>query len=240
MKKDIGILVGANERQEWLLPWWWENYSLHNSYPVSFVDFGLSEEMKDWCKARGELIALYVPPLFVKDREEVSAQLVKQWERYPDGFWDSREAWFKKPLACLQSPYEWTLWIDLDCEIVGPLERILEYRLFGIALAKDPIAFAPIFPIYNSGVILFQNNHPLVVEWAREAGEKNGLFRGDQDLLSLIIAERNYPLSELPLIYNWCIRDGKREDVIIYHWSGDSPKEHLRRKLILKDLERTV
>lgn len=60
----------------------------------------------------------------------------------------------------------------------------------GIALARDHAALAPRFPIYNSGVIVFQKNDPLIFEWAKQSIEKNELFRGDQDLLSQIIAEK--------------------------------------------------
>lgn len=232
-----GVLVGADARQEWLLPWWWENFRRHNHCPIAFVDFGLSREKKIWCKEKGELIELRAPPLFVKDRDEVGELLAKQWEsRYPEGFWASREAWFKKPLACLASPFEWTLWIDVDCEIVGPLEKIWEFHLSGVALAKEAILSDGAFPIYNSGVILFQKGHPLLLEWAQEAFEKNGLFRGDQDLLSQIIREKSYPVSELPARYNWCVGQGKRDDVVIYHWSGDAAKSLLRKKLILHPL----
>lgn len=87
MNEPFGILVGSNARQEWLLSWWWENYRRHNNDPVSFVDFGLSAEKKEWCKERGRLISLRMPPLFVKDRDEVDTALVEEWEsRFPDLF----------------------------------------------------------------------------------------------------------------------------------------------------------
>jgi hypothetical protein len=233
--KKMGILVGSDARQEWLLPWWWENFRRHNQYPVSFVDFGLSQEKKAWCRERGELIALRTPPLFVKDREEVCGALAEGWEsHYPDTFWASREAWFKKPLACLQSPYERTIWCDLDCEVVQPLDGLMRAcdDVSGIALAKDFSSQE----MYNSGVIVFQKNHPLIQEWAKQSIEKNGLFRGDQDLLSQIIAEKGLSICELSPIYNWSVGFGKREDVVIYHWLGDAAKSALRNSLIFSDL----
>lgn len=235
MNELFGILVGSNARQEWLLSWWWENYRRHNNDPVSFVDFGLSAEKKEWCKERGRLISLRMPPLFVKDRDEVDTLLVKEWEsRFPDLFWESREAWFKKPQACLQSPYKKTIWLDLDCEVVKPLNGLLKAP--GIALARDRAALEPRFPIYNSGVIVFQKNDPLIFEWAKQSIEKNELFRGDQDLLSQIIAEKRHSISELSPIYNWSVGEGEREDVVIYHWLGEAAKSALRNKLILEAL----
>ncbi|HLB53139.1 MAG TPA: hypothetical protein VJK48_05475, partial [Chlamydiales bacterium] len=185
-----GILVGSNARQEWLLPWWWERYCRHNRYPVTFADFGLSQEKKKWCQERGSLLSICKSPFFVKDRNDVEGRFVEEWEsKYPDTFWESRDAWFKKPQACLQTPYEQTIWLDIDCEVVQPLDDLFS---FGIGLAVDSIASAQSvdFLIYNSGVISFQKNHPLIVEWATLSFEKNGCFRGDQDLLSHIIAEK--------------------------------------------------
>ncbi len=235
--EDRGILVGADESQEWLLPWWWKNFRRCNVYPVAFADFGLSKEMRDWCRERGELIEIRTLPLFVKDRDEVSDLLVSEWESvYPNLFWSSRKAWFKKPLACLQSPFDWTVWMDSDCEVTGSLEGIWEHRSSGMSLVKDSVARVKTYPIYNSGVVLFQKNHPLIAEWAKESVEKNGLFRGDQDLLSLILAETKISFSELPSIYNRIMGEEKREGAVIVHWAGDFSKKSLRKTLILTKL----
>ncbi len=236
MNENRGILVGANERQEWLLAWWWDNYRRRNDYPVCFVDFGLSEKKKRWCKERGQLISLRMPPLFVRDRGEVDGTLAEEWEKsFPDTFWESREAWFKKAQACLESPYDETIWIDLDCEIVKPLEGLWG-QSERVALAKDFSAISVDFPIYNSGVIVFQKNDPLIVEWAKQSIEKNALFRGDQDVLSQIIADEKLPIHELDPMYNWSIGRGERKDVVIYHWLGDAAKSVLQNKLILARL----
>lgn len=235
---ELGILVGGDSRQEWLLPWWWEKYTRHNDYPVTFVDFGLSKEKKQWCEKRGNLISLRFPPLFVKDAEEVDPTLRQSWEeRYPDGFWDSRSAWFKKAGSCLASPYEKTVWIDLDCEIVRPLQGIEKWAdLKGIAMALDVGAPSLQYPVYNSGVIVFRKNHPLIEEWAKQSLCSNHRFRSDQDLLSWIIADKGFELQELPPLYNWGIGYGEQDEVVIYHWMGDAAKSALRNRLILEQL----
>jgi len=51
----------CDKGQQWLLPWWWEQYSAHNSYPVVFVDFGLSEKGIA-CAKRGGSAYLYQTP----------------------------------------------------------------------------------------------------------------------------------------------------------------------------------
>lgn len=229
---DEGIIVGCDLFQEWLLPWWWESYRRHNRYPVAFFDFGLSERMKKWCLERGELIRLR--GLLVKDREEVHPSLTHQWEsRYGENFWNSRDAWFKKPLACHRSPFQKTVWLDLDCEVRGPLDFLFKACLHPseIALAKDQIAAT-----YNSGVISFRQSSGIIAEWADQSLEKTGDFRGDQDLLSHIIADRNASICELDPIYNWNVGYGDNPKTVICHWLGETAKTVLRDHLILNDL----
>ena len=229
-----GIIVGSDQMQEWLLPWWWENYRKHNRYPVAFFDFGLSEAMRRWCKERGSLLRLAMPDIFIKDRDEVPPSIVSDWEsRYGEHFWSARKTWFKKPFTCLSSPFAKTLWLDLDCEVLGPLDFLFQAsdHPSGIALAKDQIATT-----YNSGVIAFQNNAPILREWANQALSKTDAFRGDQDLLSQIIADQKLSIFELPPIYNWNVGYGIKPDAVICHWLGDVAKQALKNQLILSDL----
>lgn len=224
LREENGIVVGSDDRQEWLLPWWWENYRKHNSFPVAFVDFGLSEKMKEWCRERGEWIRLRIADIFVKDKEEIESSRAEEWERtYGEGFWYSRKTWFKKPLACLQSPFKKSIWIDTDCEVLGKIEGMFEQE--GFAIAKDQTCKG-----YNSGVMVFQRNDPIVQEWADLSFEKNGEFRGDQDLLSEILAGKM--IAELPPIYNWNVGYGENRKALIYHWLGDRGKLALRHLII--------
>ena len=36
------FLIGCDKNVEWLLPWFIENYKKHNSTPLIFADFGIS------------------------------------------------------------------------------------------------------------------------------------------------------------------------------------------------------
>lgn len=229
-----GIIVGSDRMQEWLLPWWWENYHKHNHYPVAFFDFGLSEAMKQWCQARGSLLKLPLADIFIKDREEVHPSIASKWEsQYGETFWNSRKTWFKKPFACLRSPFEKTVWLDLDCEVLGPLDFLFQScnHPSGIALARDRIAST-----YNSGVVAFRRGAAIIQEWATQSLNKTDAFRGDQDLLSQIIADRKLSICELPPIYNWNVGYGINPDTVICHWLGDAGKQALRNQLILNNL----
>src|SRR5262249_294969 len=135
---------------------------------------------------------------------------------YGKQFWSHRTGWFKKPLACLLSPYERTIWIDLDCEVRGSL-----HELFALADHPSGVAMAPdIHAGYNSGVIIFKKGLPLIQEWAKEALNSNHLYAGDQDIVSKIIVDQNLVISELSPLYNWSRIKGDSSDAVIYHWHG--------------------
>lgn len=231
--KDVdGVIVGVDQTQEWLLPWWWDHYKKHNDFPVAFVDFGMSSDKKNWCRERGEFIRLYVADIFVAQKEEIDPTLIREWEaEFGKLFWQGRNAWFKKPLACLQSPFRRSLWIDLDCEIRGvlaPLFSYCEYPL-GISLVRERGGVD--YPIYNSGVIAFQRENPLVLIWADLGIDKNSSFRGDQELLSWIIAEQGLCVSEMPEAYNWSRCYGDNPDALVYHWHGEFGRSVIRHQI---------
>lgn len=242
IRKEDGVLVATDIGLEWMLPWWWEHYSRHNSHPVAFVDFGMSEEARQWCRERGEFIPLRVADIFVAEQEEVEASYVQEWEKhFGTNFWPSRRAWFKKPLACLQSPFHRTLWLDLDCEVRGSIAPLFAFsdHPIGIALCKERWK-KRCMPIYNSGVIVFRRNLLLIEDWANESFANNHQFRCDQELLSHLITEQKIEVNELPELMNWTLCNGKNPDALIYHWQGYQGHKGIRHQMDftsdLKDL----
>ena len=71
----------------------------------TFVDLGMSHYGKTFCSERGEVIPLQMDLAF-SDGESVR---------------DKRHSWFKKPFALLLSPFAHSIWLDLDCEVLGSL-----------------------------------------------------------------------------------------------------------------------
>lgn len=226
-----GVIIGCDLHQQWLLPWWWKHYSTHNSYPVAFVDFGMSKEALAWCKKRGTCLTL--PPfshsLSLKDN--VSDSLKTAWEdRYGKGFWIRREAWFKKPFSLLLCPFSSGLWIDVDCRVDGSLEGIFHCMNFDaeIAVAKDRDLtsdfLTPKEIQYNSGVIAFQKDAPILKQWIETSLEMEHLLPGDQETLSRAIFTFQPKLIELPAIYNWYKTYGPNDKAIIHHFCGGPGK----------------
>jgi hypothetical protein len=238
LSEKSGIVVGSDLTQEWLLPWWWKHYSALHSHPVAFVDFGMSEEMKKWCRDRGELIPLSVADIFVADKQEIDPVFAEEMEKACGKWiWPCRHAWFKKPLACLQSPFRKSIWIDLDCQICSPLDELFEIGDYSLSLARETCQPSSHLIVYNSGVIAFKHGNPVIEEWADQSFERNHEFRGDQDALSAIIHDQNVKIAEMPAIYNWSRCSPPNPHAVILHWHGPPGKATIIHQIMKMNLE---
>lgn len=234
-EKAEGVVVGVTGDREWLLPWWWMNYRLHNRYPVAFVDFGdMSAEALLWCYQRGNVIKLNLSDDFVSKREGVAPETARKWESIRESIWINRIEWFKKPFAMLQSPYQRTIWVDIDCQVRGSIQRLFEVSLHagGIALAPEDACSQKIMfehsliqpgeILYNTGVVVFERDSPIMQEWAKESTDQNHLFLGDRQLLTHILFSKEMPFTRLPPIYNWQVdlSSSLFDKAAILNWAG--------------------
>ena len=233
-----GVIIASSKEQEWLLPWWWENYSKHNAFPVTFVDFGLSEDGKSFCRQKGELVEIPFFPSIGK-KEETEKEKLLFWETiYRSNTWkDKRSFWHKKSIALLQTPYEYTLWLDTDCEVHTCLDPLFEQiaKEDSILICPDPAEIQESEKakghisaeevIFNSGVIGFTRESKYIMEWAQHTVVAHGSYFGDDSLLSRLIYEKKWPVQQLDPLYNWRqITQGKQLDVKITHWVGEAGK----------------
>jgi hypothetical protein len=194
-----GIVVAADKETEWLIPWWWMNYSLNNSYPVTFVNFGrMSLSMVEWCKERGEVLDYLHPVGFdLEGKEKLQA------------------TWMKKPFALLQSCYDKTVWFDLDCHIreeIGELFTFCENPA-GLGVVKEPTCYQesnlqkglikPGEVMYNAGVIVFQKGSEILKRWTNELLFHHEDYYADQDALSRLLSNSDLPFTKIDPIYNW-------------------------------------
>ncbi len=235
-----GVLVASDSHMEWLLEWWWERYSSCNTLPVVFVDLGMTDKSKEWCQERGQLLSV---------REVVFSEVViKEWEEiYGSSYGQARKAWFKKPLACLLSPFDETVWMDLDCEVLSSIESIFSYlEEEDLAIALDrvsaiPEGFSPETDpedrmLFNGGVIAYRKGSEIVKEWARIALIESHLYWGDDYILSAIIHRLQGKVQVLPPIYNWRLADGVPFYAKIIHWCGEWGKACILKQGGLKGL----
>ena len=227
-----GVVVASDKHMEWLLPWWWERYSSCNILPVVFVDLGMSREKKKWCQKKGSVLSLEG-----KRQEKLPPpETLLEWKkRYGESYVQARNAWFKKPLACRMSPFETSLWLDLDCEVLENIEHIFSFLQGGQEIS---IAWDARQEVYNSGVIVFRKNSPLMEEWADLASTQSDLYWGDDRILSSILERFPEKVSLLSDLYHWRLSEGLPMGAKIIHWCGEWGKlclaQHGGLKSVLK------
>jgi len=190
-----GIIVGCSIQIEYLLPYFYLNLRLNTDLPIVFFDFGMSAFGKDFCLKRGQVITIH--------ESLWEAQDLSQQEMI-------KSHWFKKPYAFLHSPFDETLWLDIDCKIIKPIEALFEAlkgdKWMGIWYEKRIIKN---MKLYNSGVVVFKKQNPIIKEWIEVSKNTAHQYVGDQDTLSVVI---NRYLSKVSLIdkkYNYFYYDGK-------------------------------
>ncbi len=239
---DAGIIVAATHHIEWLLPWWWYNLRIHNDLPCAFFDLGMTDAAKNWCRQRGDLIPFNIPD--ISEKSTVDPSLAQKWEdAYGSGLWEIRPKWFKKPFVFLHSPFLNTLWLDLDCEVRAPLQSIFSHcrNEGGLAVVREAEAMQQFYQsstltlpgeiTYNSGVIAYRRNSPILSLWIEEVRERNHLHVGDQDALSRILFAKKPPFLELPPEYNWSRGLGPNPEALIFHWHGPRGKLMIQEQI---------
>jgi hypothetical protein len=233
-EKEKGVIVGCDKNQEWLLSWWWERYSSENSFPVCFVDFGMTLDARSWCAQRGEVLSMEIGFSSASSEDFMSNDGIK--DLYGSMFSTIREQWFKKPFACLASPFHRSAWIDLDCEILRPIDGLFDQcdRVQPMALMQEyEFNHLPKWDpsiLYNSGVIVFLHGAEIFEKWAEAAIKESDRFLGDDQLLSSLINQRQWPVGDLPEIYNWKCVWGVNINAVIYHWIFAVGKDFIKKQ----------
>lgn len=244
-----GVLIAADKREQWLLPWWWDSYTRTNNYPVTFVDWGMSESSKEWCRKRGTLVSFSLDPALKDAQLKINSVVRHAIELFDAPFLTySRPYWFSKPQIMSRTPYDTTLWIDLDCEILTSLEGLFAYAEApaGVAIARDTEInekrnrelglLDEEGVLYNSGVIAFKKDSSLIKDWAELCLSRHEEFLGDQNVLSHLIHLNNSAIWELPEVYNWRISRGLHFNAKIIHWAGSWGKTFIKKHGGLKGI----
>jgi lipopolysaccharide biosynthesis glycosyltransferase len=193
-----GIIVGLDMKLEYLLNHFYINLRLHTDLPVTFFDFGMTNLGRQFCEKRGQVISIN-ESLYESTSNE-ARELKKQ-------------AWFKKPIACLNAPYDVNLWIDLDCVVRSPLDSVFdsydfskwlyivnEFKIdFDIPQVKEKDV-----PIYNSGFFAFRRQSPFIQKWIDLAQKLDKQYLGDQDVLSFELFQHKEKIQLMHPTFN-CI-----------------------------------
>jgi hypothetical protein len=240
-----GIVVAISKEQEWMLPWWWQNYSNHNSFPVAFADFGMSSTAKKWCKKRGQLLSMPKwPKSYVANKKQIPLQVLEKWKKHFKSICilDSRHYWFQKPFAMIKTPFEKTVWLDLDCQVMKPLDPLFDYlqdHEFGCVkeamVTQARRYYSGLIEmgefLYNSGVIIYRQHASILPKWAKASLSHNHLFWGDQELLSNLIFQNNEQVCELPNTFNWFYNWKVNPEAVILHYITLKGKEKIKEQM---------
>ncbi len=156
---EKGILVAVDLHSEWLLAGWYAAYSLYNTYPIAFVNCGMSKKALAWAQEKGTVIQ----PSLGGKRGSI------------------------KPLILQLSPFKTTIWIELNCEVRSSLsclfEELEEGKDMGLCLERDDKGV-----LFNSGVIVFKQNAALLNLWT-ENSLKNQTIEDKYFFTSLLETE---------------------------------------------------
>jgi hypothetical protein len=199
-----GVLLMCDANQEWMLEWWWYNYRKFNSLPVHFVDIGMTDAGRQWCAEHGTLSIL---PSF------------------------NLKHWYKKPFACITSPFMYTIYMDNDCQVMGDVSPLLDYaKPVGLALDIVTRWTSGNVPV-QGGVIAYMHGASLISQWAKDTPENSFYFRGDQEILQAMISNNKCDFLEMPERFNWVRGRGANSQALINHWTGDEGKQIIREQI---------
>jgi len=239
---EWGVLTGCDLAQEWLLAWFYKHFRRHNpDLPIAFADFGMSKKGRQWCAERG--VVFQVPPLPAAIAEKrgflFQGDLWEEWKLDRSTISPARDPCFRKPFALQKSPFSRTLWLDLDCQVMGSLESLFTKKLTAAKFGATPcnsfvhvknLSKELVFLVdkYNTGVILVEGNSPLLKSWASLIHERT-FFRTDEGSLSFLAGKNQMEIMNISDRYNWPVFSwGENSEALIYHWLGMEAKTRLR------------
>ena len=204
---DQAFLTGCDRSNEWMLPWFFENYHKHSSIPLLFADFGISDRS------------------LVNDYVHAYIDLTKI----------SEVGWFKKPKALQHSPSIKTIWLDTDCQVIGKIDGLFNLLVPNkLNMVEDkPWKKRRGGVQYNSGVVGIINKPLILGMWTSWCKDTDQV--GDQETLSANlnpITQMTY-INELPNEYNHLRLQIEHDNQPAYnariiHWTGPKGKERIK------------
>jgi len=207
-KYNQAFLTGCDENNAWMLPWFVENYKQHNSTPLVFANFGVSQSTLKYIKKHFHAII----------------DMSKTKER----------GWFKKPRAMLYSPSIKTVWLDTDCQICDNIESVFDLlKPNKLAMVEDkPWTKRRQEIWHNSGVVGIIDKPIILHQWCQEVHDNPTV--GDQEVLHSMLnpITKLSHIEDLPNEYN-VLRlqvelDGYKGKKKIVHWTGAKGKDKIR------------
>ena len=248
-QQDKGIIIGADQTQEWMLGWWYSHYRKYCDYPVVICDFGMSKKGLVKAKQIGTILNFDRESLLKLFGKTLCSKKKAAWQvLYSGELQNIHSIWMLKPFALSHTPFEKTLWIDLDCQIQGNLATIFTFidNLTGFTIAPEMPDYQTLLKakgyllpgetVFNSGVIGFRKNCPILDVWKDEILLHHQDHLGDQDALSRIIYRHRFPVHRMPLKYNARQRHANDPSTHIVHHVQLWGKKHILEQMLLSSV----
>jgi len=212
------FITGVDTTHEWMLKWWYKKLVANNpDVHVTICDFGMSDKVRAWAKTNADHFI--------------------QYPKHP------QNAWFYKTQCLLDSRYQYTCWIDVDCEIHKNIQDVFDYAQDNkICLTKDWVREGARThqTWWATGFNLIKGYSDLLYDW--HSILKQAKVRGDQEALHELMMNnpvRNKEVIELPQIYQWLrisLQQGKdTPEKRVTHWTGPVGKKHIKERLMNED-----
>ena len=142
-----------------------------------------------------------------------------------------------KPRAIASSPFQFTVFLDLDCEVRSSLDKLFSWSTRGLVMGKDRYPFSNYGKLFrrdhffNSGVIAVHQSHVVIPRWIEATEHLHDKLRGDQEILNLTIYENEIPVVVLPEHFHQLRLDGDHPEAKIMHWTGEAGKAEIQNRL---------
>lgn len=222
-----GVIIAADETQEWLLKWWFEHFKTSNQFPITVFDLGMSASARTWVKNKATVIPFALPKGMIHLKESIDPEKVAGWEnRYEGDLWQGRLHWFSKPFLLLKSPYDRTIWMDLDCEVSGKIDPLFDYcnEKDGFSIFILPVDGLELF---NTGVMVSKRHSPIPLKWAESVYKENGDHFGDEPLLMEVVKREKFFITPHPITYNFPTNLLRSPNAVIKHHIGGRGKTQI-------------
>lgn len=138
------------------------------------------------------------------------------------------------------SPFDRTIWLDVDCEVRGSLQPLFFFPLssakFSATSADNDLVVMTEntfeMPHYSAGVVIYEKGSAVIQLWNREIHKGSQIMCSEEDLLSLLIAHFEIEIVSLPHLANWEVSEyGPNPSALIYHWTGEKGKKAIHERL---------
>jgi hypothetical protein len=203
------FITGCDDKTEWMLPWFVENFRRHNpDANLRIFDFGMK--------------ANPFPDMTIPHYTKQAG-----WFKKPSAMIKATQIANR---VC---------WLDTDCEIMGSLGGIFDhvYAFNRLAMVEDkPWSTRRSEKWHNSGVVAFMGTPEILKKWAAAVDSTPTV--GDQEVLHGLLGQglsREIHITDLPNKYNVLrlqIQDGTVPQYpIVMHWTGAKGKDHIRKLL---------